>query len=558
MQELEISVKDFFWRLSKMGLLFILLITISFILYWFQQQEELKNKVKSDDYFNVIIKKEEMEQFFYNSILDLSYIIQLGKEFLEEGNERYYKEIRDFIHLKPFYKSVTIINKENKKWKIDHSGMKSVNTVHSFDKSLLEKKSIIISPVKSSTEEFPFIHFYTRIPLDINKKITGWSILKFDFKDVYKLIEKIVISNLGQIILLDPQTGKIFTPSDIEIKKDKTISSHMAIDKVFPKLKDDIINNESNQLNTSHGLITYDTFYFFSIDHLEATNKAKMFLGREDVTISFAPLKMISLVPINVLKEFLYKDLKKIILMYLLSIFLSSLFSYIYLKIKVKQEKTERISNIFGKYIDPKIAGEILTQDSDSTLEGKNIQAAILFSDIRKFTSLSEHYSAKDIVQMLNIYFGSFVETIHAQEGILDKFIGDAVMAVFTETPNALDPCERAVKTALIMKENLITINNKLKRKKLPLIKNGIGIHFGEVISGNIGSPDRLEYTVIGDTVNTAARLESANKDLRTSVLISKMVYNRLSATIKTKFKSEGLKTFKGKEEKTEVFNLIS
>ena len=129
-------------------------------------------------------------------------------------------------------------------------------------------------------------------------------------------------------------------------------------------------------------------------------------------------------------------------------------------------------------------------------------------------------------------------------------------MAVFTETPNSADPCERVVETAIIMQENLISINNKLKRKKLPTIKNGIGIHFGEVISGNIGSPDRLEYTVIGDTVNTAARLESATKDLNTPVLISKVVYDRLPAAIKRRFKSKGLKTFKGKEKETEVFQL--
>ena len=102
--------------------------------------------------------------------------------------------------------------------------------------------------------------------------------------------------------------------------------------------------------------------------------------------------------------------------MYLLSVFLSILFSYIYLKIKVKQEETERISNIFGKYIDPKVAREILAQDSSLTLKGKSIQAAILFSDIREFTNLSEHYSPNQIVQMLNIYFGSFVEAIHARK----------------------------------------------------------------------------------------------------------------------------------------------
>ena len=218
----------------------------------------------------------------------------------------------------------------------------------------------------------------------------------------------------------------------------------------------------------------------------------------------------------------------------------------------------ERISNIFGKYIDPKVAKEILAQDSSLSLEGKSIQAAILFSDIREFTSLSEHHSPKEIVQMLNIYFGSFVETIHAKGGVLDKFIGDAVMAVFTKSPDSPDPCERAVDAAIIMRKNLTSINSKLKQNKLPSVKNGIGIHFGEVISGNIGSPDRLEYTVIGDTVNTAARLESATKDLKSPLLISKIVHGRLSKEVQKRFKSKGMKTFKGKEKETEVFYFVN
>ena len=218
----------------------------------------------------------------------------------------------------------------------------------------------------------------------------------------------------------------------------------------------------------------------------------------------------------------------------------------------------ERISNIFGKYIDPKVAEEILAGDNNLSLEGKNVIVAILFSDIRNFTTLSEHHSPKEIVQMLNIYFGSFVETIHANGGVLDKFIGDAVMAVFTSSPNSPEPCERAVSAAIIMRDNLSSINNKLKKEKLPSIQNGIGIHYGEVISGNIGSPDRLEYTVIGDTVNTAARLESASKDFKSSILISQVVYDRLPKSIQKRFKTGGSKTFKGKEKETKIFHLIA
>lgn len=216
----------------------------------------------------------------------------------------------------------------------------------------------------------------------------------------------------------------------------------------------------------------------------------------------------------------------------------------------------ERISDIFGKYVSPHIANEILSQKDNSLFQGKIIEAAILFSDIRNFTTLSENHSPKQIVQMLNIYFGHFVKMIHGRGGVLDKFIGDAVMAVFTPNSKNPNPCESAVMTALEMRKNLHSINEELKARDLPSLENGIGIHFGEVISGNIGSPERLEYTVIGDTVNTAARLESATKGVGVSILISKDVFNRLSEVTQSQFKTKGFQTFKGKEKKTEIFCL--
>ena len=337
------SKKIFFRRLSKMSILLILFFTVLFIFIWQRQQKDLEDKVKNNEYFDVIVKKEEMVQMFYNTILDLTYMVRLGRELLEKGKEQYYLELRDFIRLKPFYKSFVIIDRKNRKHIIDHSGMRIVKKTPEFDKPLLQKNSIVISPVKKLSDEFPFVYFYTRIPLDPSKKLLGWSVMKFGFEEIYKLINKINISNLGQIVLLDPQTERLFTSARIEINENIFLSSNIVIDKVFPHLKEDIFKNESNQWDVSHGLITYDSFHFFPLDYLESTDKAKMILGSEDVSISFVPLKILSFVSVRVLNEFLNKDVKNIILMYLLSLLLAIISSYIYLKIKVKQEITDAV-----------------------------------------------------------------------------------------------------------------------------------------------------------------------------------------------------------------------
>lgn len=224
--------------------------------------------------------------------------------------------------------------------------------------------------------------------------------------------------------------------------------------------------------------------------------------------------------------------------------------------IKGLREK-ERIRNIFGKYVSPDVANEILTQSDGGLLEGKAVNAAILFSDIRSFTKVSEGRPPKEIVKILNIYFSHFVKVIHDNGGVLDKFIGDAVLAVFTE---GLDktPCESAVRAALAMREQLHLINKELAFSGLPTIDNGTGIHYGEVISGNIGSPERLEYTVIGDTVNTAARIESATKEEGCPVLISKGVFERLSEFTQARFQTLGVRVLKGKEQDIEIFHVAS
>jgi adenylate cyclase len=201
----------------------------------------------------------------------------------------------------------------------------------------------------------------------------------------------------------------------------------------------------------------------------------------------------------------------------------------------------------------PQVAERILASEQGAQLGGRNLNAAVLFTDIRGFTPLSETLSPEALVGVLNEYFTAIVGCVHERGGVLDKFIGDAAMAVFglDEEETA---AERAVGAALAMRERLRAFNESLHARGLSTIDNGVGVHFGPVLAGNIGSPDRLEYTVIGDTVNIASRLESVTKQLGTPVVVSEAVFERLSDEGRAGFAPLGEQALKGKSSAIPVY----
>jgi adenylate cyclase len=214
----------------------------------------------------------------------------------------------------------------------------------------------------------------------------------------------------------------------------------------------------------------------------------------------------------------------------------------------------KRLKSTMSRYMDPGIADQMLASGAES-LGGKAVMATILFSDVRGFTTITEALGAQGTVALLNEYFTLMVDCIQREEGMLDKFIGDAVMAAFGIPIGHEDDADRAVRTAIAMIRELWAWNKSRVNEGKMAVDIGIGLNTDNVVSGNIGSKKRMDYTIIGDGVNLAARLESACKQYGTHILISEFTYKALKATY---FSRElDLVVVKGKTKPVAIYEIL-
>jgi adenylate cyclase len=213
----------------------------------------------------------------------------------------------------------------------------------------------------------------------------------------------------------------------------------------------------------------------------------------------------------------------------------------------------KRVKSSLSRYMSKDVVEQLLAGEGSLALGGVRQEASILFSDIRSYTTLTESQGAHEIVGMLNEYFSYMVDVIFEHQGILDKFIGDAIMAVFGapfSRPD-VDPAN-AVSAGLDMIKELARYNRERVARGQIAIDAGVGISSGEVVCGNIGSEKRMDYTVIGDGVNLASRLEGATKMYGASIMISEFTHARTSGrfltreldVIQVKGKTKGVRIF--------------
>ena len=218
------------------------------------------------------------------------------------------------------------------------------------------------------------------------------------------------------------------------------------------------------------------------------------------------------------------------------------------------ESRRELLEATFEKYVSRQVLTEILRDPSNIHLGGEEKGVTVLFSDIRGFTPIAETMEPEALVALLNRYFVAMSEEILKTGGTIDKYIGDAIMAFWGAPIEDADQAEHAVQASLSMLKKLKNLNMQLVVEGRPEISIRIGLHTGRAIVGNVGSSRRFDYTVIGDTVNAASRMEGLNKDHGTQIIISDMVRNFLKD--KTKWKSLGPVTVRGKSEPINIYTL--
>lgn len=201
------------------------------------------------------------------------------------------------------------------------------------------------------------------------------------------------------------------------------------------------------------------------------------------------------------------------------------------LQAAIAQRREMKIRNVFQKYVPNQVIEQFFASP-ESMLVGEERTLAVLFSDIRNFTGLSEAMSSSEIVESLNQYFGRMVDAVMRHSGLVDKYIGDAVMAFFGAPAEDEASALHSVQAALAMTEELVSFNAWQTTRGRPPIQIGVGINYGTVTIGNIGSEAKMDYTVIGDMVNVASRLEGLTKYYHEPILISETIHSFVKEAI--------------------------
>lgn len=195
------------------------------------------------------------------------------------------------------------------------------------------------------------------------------------------------------------------------------------------------------------------------------------------------------------------------------------------------QAETGRVKDVLARYVSRPVAEAVLA-DQVPQGAGRRQRVTVMFSDIRGFTTLSEKLPPEEVVTFLNAYFSRMVGAVFAFDGMLDKYIGDGLMAVFGAPIVHEDHALRAVRAAFRMRDELAGLNEELKARGEAPVAIGIGLHTGECVVGNIGTEQRMDYTAIGDTVNTSSRIEGLTKEHGADILVSAETYEEVRAFV--------------------------
>lgn len=210
----------------------------------------------------------------------------------------------------------------------------------------------------------------------------------------------------------------------------------------------------------------------------------------------------------------------------------------------------DQIIGVFGRHVSPEVANRLLHGGGES---GERRAVSVLFLDIRDFTNFSEKRSPEEVFEFLNRLFAFMIEIVHANNGIINKFLGDGLMAVFGAPIDSQQHKRESVRAAVGI---LTAIESRIDSGDLPPLKVGIGIHSGEAMTGNVGSEARMEYTIIGDVVNVASRLEKVTKSAGVRLLVSGEVYDGLDQETRRSLSPKGRMKVRGRDQTLPVYGM--
>ncbi len=213
----------------------------------------------------------------------------------------------------------------------------------------------------------------------------------------------------------------------------------------------------------------------------------------------------------------------------------------------------ERLKQSFSRYVSEEVAARILRESSDLDLKGEQVEVTVVFVDVRGFTSFAEKHPPREVVDLLNAYLARVIDVTMKYEGVINNFIGDAVMAVFGVPKEIPHPELRAVSAALEIQRAVAAFNAQRRAAGLNVLEFGIGVNTGDAIAGNLGGPRRMQYTVVGDAVNLAQRLQTQASEGEVVVSTSTL------SPLRDRFRVErrGAVKIKGKEHPVEVFRVL-
>lgn len=489
-----------------------------------------KRKRKSPSYYQSLSK---FPMQYFNSVKST------GSVLTTPDFDGYIRAIDQFIDYKGvLYPSLSLkmysyLNK-NAKFIVDDSKITATNT------------DLKIPSFNNYNGVFNNIHYYKSLP---NSEYSHKTYSAIDILDSLKLIKqgkKPIISPdefKGKIVFVGANAKAIAVGLQ-DVKRTPISNNSPGVDIQATNL-DNLIHNEF--------LVQTSTFYdIFSLIILLAITFLIIKYCTLFMSMGLISLSMLLYIAICIICYRFGLVISVITPITLQVITMTIAYSYRFI---LEGQNKEKIKNAMGKYISQDVMQKVVSNIDGLKLGGKKANLTVLFADIRGFTSMSENMTAEEVSVILNEYFTAIEPIIRKYNGVINKFIGDAVLAIFGEPIQDKDHAQNAVKCANEMLEKVAELRIKWLKEGKPKIEIGVGINTGEAFVGNIGSETRLEYTVIGDVVNLASRIESYNKIYKTNFLISSTTYEQVRNLTDVIKISEV--TIRGKAKKLNIYEVL-